>query len=54
MLNDGEVAEVRVLGNEGKGAGFMAGISRASAVRFMVERCLEKGEFVRCTPVICN
>ncbi|PMD17747.1 NAD(P)-binding protein [Hyaloscypha hepaticicola] len=54
MLNDGEVAEVRVLGDEGEGAGFMAGISRGSLVRFLVERCLEKGEFVGCTPVICN
>jgi nucleoside-diphosphate-sugar epimerase len=54
MLNDKEAAEVKVLGNDGKGAGLMAGISRGSVVRFMVERCLEKGEFVGCTPVICN
>jgi nucleoside-diphosphate-sugar epimerase len=54
MLNDKEAAEVKVLGNDGKGAGLMAGVSRGSVVRFMVERCLEKGEFVGCTPVICN
>jgi putative NADH-flavin reductase len=54
MLNDKEAAEVKVLGNDGKGAGLMAGVSRGSVVKFMVERCLEKGEFVGCTPVICN
>jgi hypothetical protein len=54
MLSDGGVKAVKVLGEQGKGAGLLSGVSRGSVATFVVERCLEKGEFVGRTPVISN
>ncbi|KAH8749176.1 NADH(P)-binding-domain-containing protein [Hyaloscypha sp. PMI_1271] len=53
MLNDGELREAKVLGGQGKGAGLLASISRASVASFVLSRCLEGGEFLRETPVVC-
>lgn len=54
MLNDGESKEVKVLGNQGKGAGMMAAVSLASVASFMVRCRIEYGEFVLETPVTCE
>ncbi|KAI0136818.1 NAD-dependent epimerase/dehydratase-like protein [Xylariales sp. AK1849] len=53
MLADGNVAEVKVYPDNGKGSGFIPKVSRASVAAFMV-RALETDEFVRRTPVITN
>ncbi|KAE9362826.1 NAD(P)-binding protein [Stipitochalara longipes BDJ] len=54
MLKDAEAGEVKVLGEQGKGVGLLPSVSRETVAGFVVERCLEKEEFVARTPVICN
>lgn len=54
MLNGGGVKVVKVLGEQGKGAGLLPSVSRESVASFVVERCLEGGEFVGKTPAISN
>lgn len=55
MLNDKEEAgTIRVVGDNGDGAGMLPGIARSSVAAFVVENCLERGEFAGKTPVICN
>lgn len=54
MLNDGVAKEVRVLGEQGRGGGWLPGVSRESVAEFVVKTCLERGEWVGGTPVVCN
>ncbi|PMD38663.1 NAD(P)-binding protein [Hyaloscypha variabilis F] len=54
MLKEGDGKEVSVFGEQGRGVGLMPSVSRESVARFVVERCLEKEEFVARTPVICD
>ncbi|KAM0273587.1 hypothetical protein ACHAQH_008250 [Verticillium albo-atrum] len=53
LLTDGDAAEVKVYGDDGKGAGFMPKISRASVARFMVEGA-ETSQYNGRAPVITN
>ncbi|TRX94722.1 hypothetical protein FHL15_004494 [Xylaria flabelliformis] len=53
VLADGEAAPIRVYPDNGKSAGFLPKITRASVARFMVEAC-EKDDFVCKSPVISN
>lgn len=53
MLKDGESAEVKVYDDDGKGAGFMPKISRASVAKFMV-KAAETSQYDGQSPVITN
>ncbi|ORY65102.1 uncharacterized protein BCR38DRAFT_484567 [Pseudomassariella vexata] len=53
MLAEGLAAEVKVYPDDGKGAGFMPKITRASVAKFMVE-AVEGHEYVGRAPVITN
>lgn len=53
MLTEGEAAEVKVYGDDGKGAGFLPKISRASVATFMVEAA-ETSKYDGQSPVITN
>ena len=53
MLADGEAAEVKVYGDDGKGAGFMPKITRASVAKFMIEAA-ETSKYDGKSPVITN
>jgi NAD(P)H-binding len=54
MLTDGLATKVKVLGEQGKGAEWLATVSRESVASFVVERCLESGGFLGKNPVIRN
>ncbi|KUJ08966.1 NAD(P)-binding protein [Mollisia scopiformis] len=56
MLGDDEGFEggVRVLGEKGEGAGLMEKVGRGRVAAFIVEKCLEGGEWVGRTPVIAD
>lgn len=53
MLAEGDAAEIKVFPDDGRGAGFMPKITRASVARFMVQ-ALEGDAFVGRSPVITN
>ncbi|KAI1842750.1 hypothetical protein JX265_005076 [Neoarthrinium moseri] len=53
MLAEGEAGEAKVLPDDGKGAGFMPKVNRASVARFMV-KALETNEYDRRSPVLMN
>lgn len=53
MLAEGDAAEIKVFPDNGRGAGFMPKITRASVARFMVE-ALEGNAFAGKSPVITN
>jgi hypothetical protein len=53
MLAEGDAAETQVFPDDGRGAGFMPKITRASVARFMVE-ALEGNTFDGRSPVITN
>lgn len=53
MLTDGDAAEVKVYGDDGKGAGFMPKTSRASVAKFMIEAA-ETSKYDGKSPVITN
>ena len=53
MLSGGEVAPVRVYGNEGDGAGFMPKVSATSVAGFLLDAA-ENDQFEGMTPVIAN
>ena len=53
MLADGEAAVIKVYGDDGKGAGFMPKITRASVAKFMVEAAVTS-EYNGQSPVITN
>ncbi|TPX11869.1 uncharacterized protein E0L32_007367 [Thyridium curvatum] len=53
MLAEGEAGEVRVHGDDGRGAGFMPKITRRSVARFIVDAAV-RDEYVGRTPVITN
>lgn len=53
MLKDGDAADVKVFPDDGKGAGFMPRISRASVARFIVDAA-ETSRYDGRAPVITN
>lgn len=53
MLAEGDAAETKVFPDDGRGAGFMPKVTRASVARFMVET-LEGNTFDNRSPVITN
>ena len=53
LLTDTDAAEVKVFPDDGKGAGFMPKVSRASVARFMVEAA-EVSKYDGRAPVITN
>ncbi|KAG9253760.1 NAD-dependent epimerase/dehydratase [Emericellopsis atlantica] len=53
MLTDAEAADVKVYPDDGKGAGFMPKVSRASVARFMVQAA-ESSEYDGKAPIIAN
>lgn len=53
MLTDNEATDVKVFPDDGKGAGFMPKISRASVARFMVQAA-ETSDYDGRAPVITN
>lgn len=52
MLGDGPRREVRVFGERGEGTGWVEKVSRETVAGFVIEDCLEKGEWVGKTPVV--
>ena len=52
-LTDGEARPVKFYGDRGEKLGALAGISRASVAKFLVD-ALEKNTWDRSTPVIAN
>ncbi len=54
MLSDKEEMDIKVLGDDGHGAGHLPSVSRKSVATWVIREGIEKAEWVGRTPVLAN